>query len=410
MSQTHYDSTLTKDQIQAALVAVHGLIDNSNNGKIVYVHNGKLAAKSARDFNPGGEMQSKTVTPSATQQVVTPDTGYDGLSQVIVNGDADLVAGNIKNGVDIFCVTGSYSGGGSPVLQAKTATQNGVVLPDSGYDGLSQVTVNVSGGGDVILLTRAAWEALTTAQKQAYGLVAIQDAATGFYRGKLVNGADYIDTCLPYSEYQYVICEAYPNNYNSAALSWGDGSNPIQFSASGSAQNADGSVAIKTYTHGTLAYVDLGAADTPFTAYLVAKLGQANTGTYTRELSVMKLRSASQGLLLYGNSSIIVSSWASDTNTDKSASSYFVAALQFASIGNAFGCAISAASDPINFISKAPSGCGRYITIGRSDIDPDQNNAVPSDMDVLYLGVTTAVETQNIVAQNMQYLAQQFLS
>jgi hypothetical protein len=35
---------------------------------------------------------------------------------------------------------------GSPALQAKTATENGVVTPDTGYDGLSQVTVNVSGG------------------------------------------------------------------------------------------------------------------------------------------------------------------------------------------------------------------------------------------------------------------------
>ena len=30
-----------------------------------------------------------------------------------------------------------------PNLQAKTATENGMVLPDSGYDGLSQVTVNM---------------------------------------------------------------------------------------------------------------------------------------------------------------------------------------------------------------------------------------------------------------------------
>jgi len=35
----------------------------------------------------------------------------------------------------------------TPNLQSKTATENGTVTPDQGYDGLSQVVVNVSGGG-----------------------------------------------------------------------------------------------------------------------------------------------------------------------------------------------------------------------------------------------------------------------
>ena len=50
--------------------------------------------------------QSKSVTPSTSQQTVSPDSGKL-LSQVTVAGDSDLVAGNIKKGVDIFGVTGT---------------------------------------------------------------------------------------------------------------------------------------------------------------------------------------------------------------------------------------------------------------------------------------------------------------
>lgn len=59
----------------------------------------------------GGTYQSKTVTPDAAGQTVTPDTGYDALSSVTINGDADLVAGNIKKDVTIYGVTGTLSSG-----------------------------------------------------------------------------------------------------------------------------------------------------------------------------------------------------------------------------------------------------------------------------------------------------------
>lgn len=169
----------------------------------------------------GASLQSKTVSPSESAQTVKADYGYDGLSQVTVNavsrtyvgsgvtkksaatytpgtsdqsiasgqylngtqtikGDSNLTAGNIRNGVKIFNVTGSYAGSSSSggtdtsdadataanILSGKTAyvngskltgtmTNNGAVsktmtangsytIPAGYHNGSGKVTVNVS--------------------------------------------------------------------------------------------------------------------------------------------------------------------------------------------------------------------------------------------------------------------------
>jgi hypothetical protein len=53
--------------------------------------------------------QTKSVTPTSTAQNIIPDSGKF-LSKVTVNGDSNLAAGNIKNGVSIFGVNGTYVG------------------------------------------------------------------------------------------------------------------------------------------------------------------------------------------------------------------------------------------------------------------------------------------------------------
>ena len=59
--------------------------------------------------NQGKPEQSKTVTPTAAGFTVTPDGGKT-LSSVVINGDLDLVSGNVRAGVNIFGETGTYSG------------------------------------------------------------------------------------------------------------------------------------------------------------------------------------------------------------------------------------------------------------------------------------------------------------
>ena len=169
----------------------------------------------------GVKLQSKTVTPSENTQTVNPDSSYDALSSVTVGaisntyigsgvtkksaatytpgtsdqsiasgqylngtqtikGDSNLTAANIKSGVKIFNVTGSYagssSGGNTPNLQTKTVTPSEntqTVSPDSGYDGLSKVTVNAISstyiGSDVTKKSAATYIPKTTDQSIASG-------------------------------------------------------------------------------------------------------------------------------------------------------------------------------------------------------------------------------------------------
>lgn len=70
---------------------------------------------------------------------------HDGSGTVGIDSTeaAKIIADNIKDGVQILGVTGTYTGEGV-TAQAKTATPyttQQVILPDSGYDYLSQVTV-----------------------------------------------------------------------------------------------------------------------------------------------------------------------------------------------------------------------------------------------------------------------------
>ncbi len=85
-----------------------------------------------------------TISTKAGQYTIAQ--GYhDGSGKVSISSteQAKIIAGNIKSGVQILGVTGTYSGE-SITAQSKSATPSWsqqVIQPDSGYDYLSAVTV-----------------------------------------------------------------------------------------------------------------------------------------------------------------------------------------------------------------------------------------------------------------------------
>lgn len=78
-------------------------------------------------------------------------------------------------------------------IRSKGGTEADLEWPSEFVSAIGAIT---TGGGGIPLLTRAQWTALTTVQKKAYDLVVIQDTSSGFDRGELVNGADYIGSMI----------------------------------------------------------------------------------------------------------------------------------------------------------------------------------------------------------------------
>ena len=61
-------------------------------------------------------LQEKVAIPKTEEQIITPDTGIDGLSKVTVAGDPQLRASYIKQGIEIFGVTGNLLGAENIVI------------------------------------------------------------------------------------------------------------------------------------------------------------------------------------------------------------------------------------------------------------------------------------------------------
>ena len=110
-------------------------------GKTAYARGSKITGTM-----PNNGAVTKTIS-TKTQEVSIAQGYHDGSGKVSISSteQAKIIPTNIRDGVTILGVTGTMSGTEGAKAQAKTVTpttkvQN--VLPDDGYNYLSQVTVN----------------------------------------------------------------------------------------------------------------------------------------------------------------------------------------------------------------------------------------------------------------------------
>lgn len=153
--------TVTADKILATYTAhdasgaiVTGTCDYDVNSqdatvKVAEILDGKTAF--ARGTKLTGTMPNngaKSLTVSTVDDEIAIPQGYhDGSGKVSIlsTEKAKIIAANIKQGITILGVTGTLEPSSEVTAHAKTVTPTPTaqtVLPDSGYDYLSQVTVN----------------------------------------------------------------------------------------------------------------------------------------------------------------------------------------------------------------------------------------------------------------------------
>ena len=143
---------------QDATIKVAEMLD----GKTGYARGTKLTGTM-----PNNGSVSLTID-TVNGDVTVPQGYHDGSGKIAIlsTEKAKIIAGNIKQGITILGVEGTLEPSSSVKVHSKTVTPKTTaqtVLPDSGYDYLSQVTVNAisyvetdnSAGGKTVTIAGA---------------------------------------------------------------------------------------------------------------------------------------------------------------------------------------------------------------------------------------------------------------
>lgn len=109
-------------------------------GKTAYVNKNKITGEMTNNGAVSGTISTKA------QEYTVPQGFHDGSGKVKISTTEQdkIIASNIKNGITILGVQGTYSGEAVSVESNKNATPSSsqqVITPSSGYDYLAQVTV-----------------------------------------------------------------------------------------------------------------------------------------------------------------------------------------------------------------------------------------------------------------------------
>lgn len=103
--------------------------------------------------DPVTSLQAKTVIPTSQSQTISADSGYDAISEVLVQGDSNLIGSNIASGVSIFGVVGTFAGSGGTGWET---------APESWVEALNRKTISEAYGSMVTRIRTYAFEQCTS--------------------------------------------------------------------------------------------------------------------------------------------------------------------------------------------------------------------------------------------------------